>query len=95
MVSNTSEPHWDYATRFLPFSSQLDPIIVSYSVGSMKPASAFYDSLLFQSKVSADRILFVDDLPENIEGARKAGMIGHQFVSRELLESALSDLGVI
>ena len=95
MVSNTSEPHWDYASRFLPFSSQLDPVIVSYSVGSMKPAPAFYDSLLVQSGVSADRILFVDDLPENIEGARKAGMVGHQFVSRELLEAALSDLDVI
>ena len=95
LVSNTSEPHWHHAKRFLPFSSQLDPVIVSYAVGSMKPHPAFYDSLLDQSGVPANRILFIDDLAENIEGARKAGMIGHQFASRKLLEEALSDLGVI
>ena len=95
LVSNTSEPHWQSAERFLPFSSQLDPVIVSYAVGSMKPNPRFYDSLLVQSGVPAGRILFVDDLPENIEGARKAGMVGHLFDSQQLLEATLSALGVI
>jgi FMN phosphatase YigB (HAD superfamily) len=27
LVSNTSEPHWKSAERFLPFSSSLDPVI--------------------------------------------------------------------
>ncbi|MCZ6538898.1 MAG: HAD family phosphatase [Chloroflexi bacterium] len=95
LVSNTSEPQWDYARRFLPFSAQLDPVIVSYSVGSMKPEPEFYDALLEQSGVPANQILFVDDLPANIEAAQKAGMVGHQFESRSVLEARLSDLGVI
>ena len=95
LVSNTSEPHWGYARRFLPFSAQLDPVIVSYSAGSMKPEPEFYELLLDQSAVQASQILFVDDLPVNIEVAIKVGMIGHEFVSRSLLEAKLSDLGVI
>ena len=95
LVSNTSEPHWDYARRFLPFSARLDPVIVSYSVGSMKPEPEFYEALLAQSGIPADRILFIDDLAVNIEAATKAGMIGHQFVSKTALEATLSDLGVI
>lgn len=95
LVSNTSEPHWEYARRFLPFSAKLDPVIVSYAVKSMKPEPEFYDSLLEQAGVPANRILFVDDLPVNIEAAEKAGMIGHVFTSRAELEAKLSDLGVL
>ncbi len=95
LVSNTSEPHWDYARRFLPFSARLDPVIVSYSVGSMKPEPEFYEALLAQSGIPADRILFIDDLQVNIEAATKAGVIGHHFVSKAALEATLSDLGVI
>ena len=95
LVSNTSEPHWEYAQRFLPFSAQFDPVIVSYVVGSVKPEPEFYDALLEQSVVPAGQILFIDDLPANVEAATRAGMIGHQFESRSLLEATLSDLGII
>ena len=95
LVSNTSEPHWKSAERFLPFSSSLDPVIVSYEVGAMKPESSFYDALLERCGVPARNILFVDDLAENIEGAETAGMIGHQFTYQPNLESALAELGII
>jgi HAD superfamily hydrolase (TIGR01509 family) len=95
LVSNTSEPHWKSAEKFLPFSSVLDPVIVSYEVDSMKPEPLFYEALLDQSGIHPERILFIDDLPQNIEGARDAGMIGHQFTTQSNLELALTELGVI
>jgi glucose-1-phosphatase len=95
LVSNTSEPHWKLAERFLPFSAVLDPVIVSYEVESMKPDKAFYDALLEQSGVPAGNILFVDDLVVNIAAARSAGMIGHLFESQSGLEAVLVELGII
>ena len=95
LVSNTSEPHWKSAERFLPFSSKLDPVIVSYEVDSMKPEPAFYEALLTQSNVAPQNIFFVDDLAVNIEAAEQAGMVGHQFVSQPALEETLSELGII
>ena len=95
LVSNTSEPHWKSAERFLPFSSKLDPVIVSYEISSMKPEPAFYDSLITKSKVPKEEILFIDDLAVNIEAAQDSGMIGHQFTSQNALEKVLADLGVI
>jgi putative hydrolase of the HAD superfamily len=95
LVSNTSEPHWEWAKRTLPFSSKLDPVIVSYSVGSMKPEPAFYDALLQQSNVDPSKIFFIDDLAVNIDAARKAGMHGHQFTSQVTLEQELKRLSVI
>ena len=61
----------------------------------MKPDPAFYDALLKQSSVPADRILFVDDLPVNIEAAKYAGMHGHRFTTRSNLESELTKRGLI
>ena len=95
LVSNTSEPHWKSAERFLPFSSSLDPVIVSYEVGVMKPEPSFYDVLIQHSAVPARNILFIDDLAANIEGAETAGMIGHQFRSQSHLEISLVELDVI
>ncbi len=95
LVSNTSEPHWKSAERFLPFSSSLDPVIVSYEVGVMKPEPSFYDVLIQHSAVAARNILFIDDLAANIEGAETAGMIGHRFRSQSHLEIALVELDVI
>ena len=95
LVSNTSEPHWKSAANFLPFSSKLDPVIVSYEVRAMKPAPAFYDSLITNSNVLKEEIFFIDDLAVNIEAALDSGMIGHQFTSQNALEKVLADLGVI
>ncbi len=95
LVSNTSEPHWKAAEKFLPFSSKLDPVIISCEVAAMKPDPAFYDSLLERSHVAAANTLFIDDLPANVEAALKMGFIGHQFLSRAELELYLADLGVI
>ena len=95
LVSNTSEPHWEYAKQFLPFSDLFDPAIVSYAVGSMKPEAAFYKALLDQSGLAANKILFIDDLEVNIEGASAAGIIAHQFTSRAALETTLASLRVI
>ena len=95
LASNTSEPHWKYAQQFLPFSSLLDPVIVSYLVGTHKPEKAFYERLVNESGVPADRILFIDDLETNVEGARKAGIIGLQFSTLENLETTLISLDLI
>jgi FMN phosphatase YigB (HAD superfamily) len=95
LVSNTSEPHWSSARQFLPFSSRLCPVILSYSVHAMKPDPTFYDALLKRSSVPADRILFIDDLPANVEAAKYAGMHGHRFTTRANLESELTKLSLV
>ena len=95
LVSNTREPHWYWAERTLPFIDKLNPVITSFGVGAMKPDPAFYEAMLRESGLAAENILFIDDLPQNIDGARKARMHGHQFVDRESLELELQELGVI
>ena len=94
LVSNTSEPHWNWADRTLPFSSKFDPVITSYTVKTMKPELDFYNALLNQSGVAAKNILFIDDIPENILSARQMGIRGHQFIDKHSLEQHLQELGI-
>jgi len=83
-LANKHKQKWQYVHE-----------IVSYLAGALKPETAFYDKLVNESEVPADRILFIDDLEINVEGARKVGIIGLQFSKLENLETTLSSLDLI
>lgn len=53
----------------------LQHLLISSEVGWKKPAVAFFDRLVDEVEVDASEILFVgDDLENDFEGARKAGL---------------------
>jgi putative hydrolase of the HAD superfamily len=64
---------------FAPF----DHITLSYEIRSIKPEAAIYEHCLAGLGVPAADTLFLDDRPENIEGAKRLGIHGIQFTSRE------------
>jgi glucose-1-phosphatase len=52
-----------------------------------KPDERFYRLAATRLGVAPETILFIDDFPENVEGARKIGMMGIQFMnSRSVME---------
>lgn len=51
-----------------------DVITVSYKVGVMKPDPAIYHCCLDQLGVMAERAVFVDDSPVNLEAAKRLGL---------------------
>nr|WP_246297744.1 HAD-IA family hydrolase [Janibacter cremeus] len=46
----------------------------SSEVGAMKPDAAFFEHVLDDPGVPADRVGFVDDVPVNVESARALGI---------------------
>ena len=95
LCSNTSAAHWELERRRLPFASRLDPVILSYEVGVMKPEAGIFHALASKAGVSPHRVLFVDDRPENVEGAKRAGLEAVQFTGVAHLEPDLNELGVL
>ncbi|MSQ07702.1 MAG: HAD family phosphatase [Dehalococcoidia bacterium] len=95
LCSNTSSVHWELERRRLPFARRLEPAIVSYQVGVMKPEPGIFAALARQAGVDAGRILFIDDRSENVEGAERAGLSALEFKSVAGLEADLKRLGVI
>jgi len=95
LVSNTNEEHFDYCRRNFAFLSLFPRYFLSWKMRVLKPDAKYYAHVLRQLNIQANHALFIDDLPENIEGAEKAGMIGILFNGTENLSETLERLGVI
>jgi putative hydrolase of the HAD superfamily len=64
-------------------------------LGLRKPDAAIYQATLDILGRPAERILFIDDRAENVDGAVKAGMKAIQFTGEESLRTELVSLGVL
>ncbi len=60
--------------------------------GLIKPEPEIYERLLDVLGVPAQHVFFIDDLPENIEAARRAGIGGMVYRSFDELADCLSPL---
>jgi putative hydrolase of the HAD superfamily len=93
--SNTNILHSKhYSRQFAATLDHFDRLIFSHDVGAMKPAPAFYRACVEAAGVPASSCIFVDDLKENVEAARKAGLSGHVYTSTPELIVELARLGV-
>lgn len=64
-------------------------IVISASIGIMKPNPGAYQAILDALKVSPEQAVFVDDSSVNVEGARAVGMDAIHFVPNMDLRSKL------
>jgi putative hydrolase of the HAD superfamily len=93
--SNTNVLHaTHYRRQFAATLGLFDHFILSYEVGCLKPASRFYEACVAAAGVPASSCIFVDDLAENVEGARKAGLMALHYVDTPALVADLARVGV-
>lgn len=71
-----------------------DRLTVSAMFGTHKPDPAVFVRTLERLGFAAGETLFVDDKPENAEGAVRAGLAGHHFTGIGRLRAHLSELGL-
>ncbi len=72
-----------------------DHIVVSAEEGVMKPDPRIYRKTLSLCEVEAHQAIFVDDFPENVQGARRLGMQAIHFRDRdETLQTLNKALGL-
>ena len=71
-----------------PLEQYFDRVIVSYEVGVVKPGPEIYQIALKAVGVPAEQVLFVDDRPENLEAAERAGIQTLHFTS----DASIDDL---
>lgn len=65
--------------QIIPGIELFDGVLFSAQVKCMKPQKEMYHHLFRQFCLKPEECFFVDDLPENIEGARDCGMAGYCF----------------
>jgi putative hydrolase of the HAD superfamily len=74
------EPMW---RTMLPVDEIFETVVDSGFVGCRKPEPQIYEMTLDRLGLPAEACLFIDDLPPNIEGARKMGMTAVHFRDNE------------
>jgi glucose-1-phosphatase len=75
LLSNTCHAHLDWVLRqkYAVLDFDFHAVITSFEVGAMKPDAAIYQAAEEACAVPAERILFLDDKPENTAAARQRG----------------------
>ena len=93
--SNTNRPHVDHFSQIhADVLGHFREIYLSSTIGLRKPDRAAYDHVVCAIGVPASRILFFDDLAENIEGARACGLMAVHVTSSTDVADALAALGI-
>lgn len=74
-----------------------DPIVYSYDIGALKPSPQAYAALIRACRsetptLVAENITYMDDRPENVTGARLAGLNAFQARGLEDLLHGLSEV---
>ena len=93
--SNTNVLHAaHYRRRFATTLDQFDDLVFSHEVGHLKPDPRFYAACVAAAGLPAASCIFVDDVEENVEGARRAGLIAVQYIDTPGLIADLRRLGV-
>lgn len=93
--SNTNPAHEAYfLQRFADTLGHFRTIYTSSTIGLTKPDAAAYAHVVKAIGVPAERIVFFDDLIENIEGARKSGLTAVHVTSTGDVAKALAALKV-
>jgi putative hydrolase of the HAD superfamily len=97
LLSNTNSIHYDYSIKTLPSLSIIPSCnhLVSYKLKTLKPKREIFERALQSLDASAARVLFIDDLKENVEGARNAGLNAWQFTGVEDLKRNLRREGLL
>ncbi len=95
LVSNTNELHFEYSLQSVPAVGLMSDYFLSYKLQVMKPDPAYYSGVLKKLRAKPEEVIFIDDLPENVEGASMAGMQGVLFTGAKMLSENLHRLGAL
>jgi glucose-1-phosphatase len=93
--SNTNRPHVEHFSKaYADVLGHFREMFLSSTIGLRKPDAAAYDHVVKAIGVPASRIVFFDDLADNIEGARARGLVAVHVTSPDDVANALNALGI-
>jgi len=92
LLSNASAEFAEILHTKFGLGDCFDVTIISGLVGVMKPDPAIYHLTLQRLGVTPHQAVFVDDMPENVEGATAVGMHAIRFTTRETVLTELDTL---
>lgn len=95
LLSNATPRVFDQYLN-IPALTLMDGFLISALYKLRKPQREIYEAFCNKFSLKPEECFFIDDMPQNIEGAKAFGMKGHVFkiTDIEALEKALNEEGV-
>lgn len=94
LLSNTDVERFGFIRKTFPEVLIFDEYVLSFEVGFLKPHPQIYQEALKKAKARAEECVFIDDLEENIEGARNVGLDTILYGPQTDLEAELRGKGL-
>jgi FMN phosphatase YigB (HAD superfamily) len=94
LLSNTNALHIEHIRARYAFPALVRGAILSHELKLRKPQREIYEAALKMSGTLPEETVFIDDLEENCEGARKAGLHAIRYRGAADLKKKLAALGV-
>jgi putative hydrolase of the HAD superfamily len=94
LLSNTDVCRWTFIKSRFPEVLIFDGYVLSFDLGFMKPEFEVFREALRLAGSRPERTLFVDDAPENVDGAARLGIQGLVYRRDADFETELRRLGV-
>jgi len=99
LLSNTNQRHWARRLEDFPTAASLHHPHASHLLGHAKPGVDIYRAFEEATGFNGARIVFFDDLPDNIDAARAHGwqgvLVDHEGDTAGQIAAALVSLGVL
>ena len=94
-LSNTNPPHIAHFSKaHADVLGHFRQLYLSSSIGLLKPDAAAYDHVVKAIGAPASRVVFFDDLADNIAGARAYGLTAVHVTSPDDVAKAFAALGI-
>lgn len=94
-LNNESRELNDYRFKAFGLRNCFDIALTSSYVGLRKPDAAIYQRAIDIIGRPPERILFIDDRPENVAGALSAGIVALRFTGEAALRQQLAEMGTL
>ena len=98
LLSNTNSIHINEfrkqigETKYLEFYNLFKKVYYSYEIGFRKPNKEAFQIILNENNMNPKEVLFIDDSPQHIEGARALGIQTYHLKDNEDISSVLPDI---
>ncbi len=95
LASNTNAAHFDrFTAQFGKTLSYFNLLLPSFRVGQRKPSAEYFEFCQVYAEAAPGECLFIDDLPENVDAARRHGWNGLVYTPPMDLREELLGLGI-
>jgi len=95
LLSNTNSIHREYGWKDYEFLNYFDKLVLSYQVHAVKPELKIYQSAQAITQRPPQEHIFIDDIADYADGAKKAGWDAVQYTGYDKLIADFKDRNIL